>query len=110
MKTIGKIVLVGIIAVIFSVLSIRIQTGTDTSESETIGIQKKYGFPISFQTTAPGLAWAQYDPTRFGLNTLTWITLLGLIAFGMKRMKKTGSNNGLLRTGDPRTARQSAEP
>ncbi len=100
MKLIGKWVIVGTIAVIISALSIEIQTGTDTSESETIGIQKKYGFPISYQTTAPGLAWAQYDPIRFGLNTTAWILIVGTITIGSKRMNKRGSNNRVQAIGD----------
>ena len=91
MKTIGKWMLVGMFAVIFSVLSAKIHNGSDASTTETIGIQKKYGFPISYQTTAPGLAWAQYDPFRFGLNTFAWILVVGAITLGSKRMIKKGS-------------------
>ena len=100
MKMIGKWIIVGVIAVIFSVLSVNIQTGSDTSTSETIGIQRKYGFPISYQTTAPGLAWAQYDLIRFGLNTATWILIARAITFGSKRMIKRGSNKGVQAIGD----------
>ena len=106
MKMIGKWVIVAIIAVIISALSMKIHTGTDTSESETIGIQKKYGFPISYQITAPGLAWAQYDPIRFGLNTVAWILIVGAITSGSKRMMKRGSNKALQVTAH----KQCAEP
>ena len=100
MKMIGKWVLVGVIAAIISVLSVSIQTGSDTSTSETIGIQKKYGFPISYQTTAPGLSWAQYNPIRFGLNTVSWILIVGAITLGSKRMINNGSNKGVQAIGD----------
>jgi hypothetical protein len=92
MKTFGKLAIVGIIAVIFSTLSMRIQMGTDTSESEAIGITKNYGFPIWYQTTTPGLSWAQYDPIRFWLNTGVWVLFVGASAVGLKRVKKAGSN------------------
>ena len=100
MKMIGKWILVGVIAVIFSVLSVKIHTGSDASTAETIGIQKIYGFPISYHTTAPGLAWAQYDPIRFGLNTVSWILIVGAITVGSKRMIKRGSNKGVQAIGD----------
>ena len=92
MKIWSKWIFVVLVSVIFSTLSMKIQVGTDTAESETIGVQKKYGFPISYQTTAPGLAWAQYDLIKFGLNTVVWIMFIGATAAGWKRMKKKGSN------------------
>lgn len=92
MKTFGIWLLAVGIAVILSTLSMKIQTGIDTSESETIGVQSKYGFPIHFQTTASGLAWAQYDLVRFGINTVVWSLFVGATATGWRRMKKRGAN------------------
>ena len=55
-------------------LSIFIKTGTDTTESETIGVISKWGLPIHFQNTAAGWTWPHYDVLRFWLNSLVWFT------------------------------------
>jgi hypothetical protein len=88
MKTFGKWILIGIIGLSISTLTMTVKMGTDNAESETIGIQKKYGFPVAFKTTAPGLSWAQYDPIRFGLNSLIWMLFLAATASGLDRTKR----------------------
>ena len=54
----------------------RIQTGTDATEGETIGIVSKWGFPVHYRATAPGLARAQFDVVRFWLNSIVWFVIL----------------------------------
>ena len=91
LKTIGKLILLIFIALIVSTLSMRIKMGTDSSESATIGIQTKRGFPIAYATTAPGLAWTQYDGLRFKLNTLAWVLIFTGIKSGMRQIRKRSS-------------------
>ncbi|MFA6562941.1 MAG: hypothetical protein WCV00_13610 [Verrucomicrobiia bacterium] len=91
MKTIGKWFVLILAGLTVSVLSMFIQIGTDDSERETIGIQKKWGFPIPYKTTAPGLAWAEFNGIRFRVNTVVWIIVFGVLADTMRRIKR-GAN------------------
>ena len=75
-------------ALLVSLLTMNIETGAVASESETIGVQKKYGFPIVFLTTAPGLSRAQFSPLRFGVNTILWISVISVTVVGLKNIRK----------------------
>ena len=88
----GIVVLLAVVSIVGSVLSMRIQMGTDDSDRETIGIQQKRGFPITYRTTAPGLSWADFNGFRFGMNTLAWATLLGTAWILANKLKKRSSN------------------
>ena len=79
-----------LLAVILSVLSMFIKTGTDTTESETIGIITQYGFPIHFKSGATGLAWARFSGARFWLNTMVWFSaiMVILMATTVRKNKK----------------------
>ena len=100
MKTIGRWLLLAIVGLTVSVFSMFIQVGTDDSERDTIGIQKKWGFPVPYRMTAPGLAWANYNALRFGANTVVWTIGLATAIAVIKRMKK-GSNQALHATSEP---------
>jgi len=100
MKTMGKCLLLAIVGLTVSVFSMFIQVGTDDSERDTIGIQKKWGFPVTYRTTAPGLAWADCNGLRFGANTVVWVLGLAVALAAVKRMKK-GSNQALHATSEP---------
>lgn len=100
MKTIGKWILLVLVGLTVSVVSMFIQFGTDDSERETIGIQKKWGFPVTYRTTAPGLAWADFNGIRFGANTVVWTTGLASLLAAIGRMKR-GSNKASHATSKP---------
>ncbi len=74
-----------IIGLLASVATLFIQTGTDDSETAAIGVQKKWGFPIVYRTTASGLAWADFNGHRFVLNTVAWVVVVGAIWAGTRR-------------------------
>jgi len=93
MRTVWKYAFIVVIALIVSLLTMNIQTGAVASESETIGVQKKYGLPIDYLTTAPGLSRAQFSPIRFGLNTIVWMSLGSAIAMGLKKIRKARNPN-----------------
>ena len=76
MKKILQTALIILFALVLSVLSMFIKTGTDITEAETVGNISKWGFPISYRITAPGLAWAKFDGVRFWLNSATWLAVL----------------------------------
>jgi hypothetical protein len=75
-KRILQIAILVLFAVVLSGLSMFIKTGTDARESGTIGIVSKWGFPVHYRVTAPGLARAQFDTVRFWLNSITWCAVL----------------------------------
>jgi hypothetical protein len=91
MKTIGKWISLVLVGLSVSVFSMFIQVGADDSARETIGIRKKWGFPVAYRTTAPGLARADYNVIRFWENTFLWLIGLAFFAVGISRMKR-GSN------------------
>lgn len=68
--------LLALLALILSGLSICIKTGADATDSETIGIVSKWGFPIHFLASAPGLSRPQFVAQRFWMNAATWFALL----------------------------------
>jgi hypothetical protein len=109
MKTIGKWILLLLVGLSVSVFSMFIQVGTDDSERETIGIQKKWGFPVAYRTTAPGLAWADYSGIRFGANTVAWIIGLAAVLAASSRMRR-GSNKASHATSEPAPGAASAAP
>lgn len=88
LKRAGKVAWLITLALIVSAFSMLIQLGSDASEKETTGIQKKWGFPITYRTTAPGLSWAKFDATRFGVNTVTWVILMTGFGFVFRKFKK----------------------
>jgi hypothetical protein len=100
MKAIGRWFVLILAGLTVSFFSMFIQMGTDDSERETIGIQKKWGFPIPYKATAPGLAWAEFDGTRFRINTAVWIIVFGVLASTRRRMKK-GANEASSATSEP---------
>jgi len=100
MKTIKKWLLLVLVGLTVSIFSMFIQVGTDDSERDTIGIQKKWGFPVAYRMTAPGLAWPDYNGLRFGANTVVWTIGLAVAIASVKRMKK-GSNQALHATSEP---------
>ncbi len=100
MKTIGKWILLVLVGLTVSVFSMFIRVGSDASERATIGIQTKWGFPVSYRTTAPGLAWADYNGLRFGANTLVWAIGMAVLLAAIGRTKK-GSNQALHATSEP---------
>jgi hypothetical protein len=65
-----------LLAVLLSALSMFVQTAIDESERETIGMQQRWGFPVSYKTTASGMAWARYDGTRFAINSAVWFVVV----------------------------------
>lgn len=68
--------------------------GKDKSEIDTIGVQTITGFPIPYRTTAPGLAWAQFNIIGWGLNTGAWLLIMSSAIFGVHILKrKTESSN-----------------
>jgi len=75
-KKIMQMALLTFIALVLSGLSMFIKIGTDITEKDTIGIISRWGFPIHYKITAPGLAWAQFDGARWGLNTIAWLAVL----------------------------------
>jgi hypothetical protein len=83
--------LIVITALIFSVLSLYVTMGTDDTEEATVGVITKSGFPVSFRETAPGMAWAQYDASRFWMNTLTWFLILLFAKIAIVKMKQNVS-------------------
>ncbi len=88
-------VLVG--AGVVSALSMFMPVGTNESEIHTIGIQTLSGFPFPYRTTAPGLAWADFNPVAFGANTFAWAAILSVLAIWiMNRRKRKSSNKSLL--------------
>ena len=88
-KRIMQIPLLALIALILSVSSIFIKMGTDATEKETIGIISRWGFPIHYKITAPGLAWAYSDAIRFCLNCFAWLAVL--VTVWVVAFKKKGS-------------------
>ena len=70
------IALLALLALVLSGLSMFIKTGTDPTERETIGIVSKWGFPVHYRATAPGLARAQFDAVPFWLNSSAWFVIL----------------------------------
>lgn len=76
MKRILQIATLALFAVVLSGLSMFIKTGTDAAESGTIGVVSKWGFPVHYRVTAPGLARAQFDIARFWLNSIAWCAVL----------------------------------
>ena len=78
-KKITQITLLALFALVLSGLSMFIKTGTDTTESETIGVVSKWGFPIHYRVTAAGLAWAQFDAMRFWMNSIVWFAALSTV-------------------------------
>ena len=85
---------------IISLVSGRIRMGTDDVAEATIGILTHWGFPIPYMWTAPGLAWAHWEGTRFWANTFLWATILLLAWLGVTRHRrksragKAGSKSG----------------
>ena len=75
-KRILQIALLALFALVLSGLSIFIKAGMDATENETIGIISKWGFPVHYRATAPGLAHAQFDAVRFWLNSIAWFAIL----------------------------------
>lgn len=73
------------IAFFLSGFTVIIQTGVDTAYSDSVGIIRYWGFPIHYCSKAPGLAWAEYDPMRFLLNSFVWFIFL--MAFWFYRRK-----------------------
>jgi len=91
------IVLLALLALMLSGLSIFIKTGTDATDSETIGVVSKWGFPIHFLASAPGLARAQFVAQRFWLNTAFWLAILAAVwlSVAFKRNSNAkGAENG----------------
>jgi len=76
MRTIGILALAAFLALLASAFSMAVRTGTDGIEKETIGIQTKWGFPVWYKTTAPGLAWAQFSGARFAVNSGVWFVVI----------------------------------
>ena len=91
MKTIGEWLLLVIVGLTISCFSMFIQVGADDSEQDTIGIQKKWGFPVAYRRTAPGLAWANYSSLCFGANSVVWIIGLAVALAAIKRIKKNSN-------------------
>ncbi|HBA82996.1 MAG TPA: hypothetical protein DCZ95_02775 [Verrucomicrobia bacterium] len=75
-KRMLQITLLALFALVLSGLSMFIKTGTDGTQSETIGVVSKWGFPIHYRATAPGLSRAQFDTMRFWMNSIAWFTVL----------------------------------
>jgi hypothetical protein len=100
MKTMGEWILLVLVGLTVSVFSMFIQAGTDDSERETIGIQKKSGFPVAYRTTAPGLAWADYNGVHFVANTVVWTIGIAVLVAAAGRMKR-GSNQASHATSEP---------
>lgn len=76
MKRLFQITLVALLSLVLSCLSMFINTGTDQTQSETIGIVSKWGIPIHYRVTAPGLSRAQFDAMRFWMNSTAWFVVL----------------------------------
>ena len=88
MKMMKSLMAVGLMALVVSSISMLIPVGTDATDKDTIGIQRKWGFPIAYRRTAPGMAWAQLDGTRFSINTCSWCLLVAAGWFGVKSRRK----------------------
>jgi len=71
-----QIALLVLVALVLSGLSMFIRTGADVTQSETIGVVSKWGFPVHYRSTAPGLARAQFDDVLFWLNSIAWFVIL----------------------------------
>ncbi len=82
-----------LVACVLSLFSMFIPVGTNESEVHTIGIQTLSGFPVPYRTTAPGLAWADFNIVAFGANTLTWVAVLALLTIWIMRRRNRGSSN-----------------
>ncbi len=80
--------LIVITALVFSALSVNVNTGRDDTEQATIGVITKSGFPVGFRESAPGMAWAQYDASRFWINTATWFVILLFAKIAIVKMKQ----------------------
>lgn len=78
-KRMLQIALFALLAVVLSGLSMFIKTGTDATENETIGVVSKWGFPLHYRVTAPGLARAQFDAMRFRMNSIAWFAVLMVV-------------------------------
>ena len=76
MKRMLQITLIALLALVLSCLSMFIKTGTDRTQSETIGIVSKWSIPIHYRVTAPGLSRAQFDAMRFWMNSIAWFVVL----------------------------------
>ena len=73
LKAIFATAILGLLALVASVLSMFVEMGTDNSLSETIGVITQYGFPVHYKYVAPGMAWPSFDVTRFALNSTVWL-------------------------------------
>jgi len=73
------IVLLALLALILSGFSIFVKAGTDATDSETIGVVSKWGFPIHFLFSAPGKARAQFVAQQFWLNATAWLAILAAV-------------------------------
>jgi len=65
-----------LLALGLSLLSMLIQNGADESARETIGVQKLWGFPVAYRTTAPGLSWSRFDGMQFAMNSAIWCVIV----------------------------------
>lgn len=81
-----------LVALTTSALTLFLKSGTDATALETIGVVSRWGVPIYFRTTAPGLTWAQFDGPRFLLNSILWLVAWCFIAMIFRRVKRGGDN------------------
>ena len=93
MKTIGIVLLASFLALLVSAFSMGVRVGTDAVEKETIGIQTKWGFPVWYKTTAPGLAWAQFSGARFAVNAGVWFVVITSVLLGVRSKRRNRSSN-----------------
>ena len=75
-KRLLQIALFALGAVVLCGLSMFIKTGADATESGTIGVISKWGFPIHYGSTAAGWTWTHYDARRFWMNSIAWFAVL----------------------------------
>jgi len=75
----NKLLIAALFGFVLSIISILIKTGSDASQTTTIGVMTNVGFPISFIQNAPGLSAPYFSSVRFGFNCLSWFCIILLL-------------------------------